>query len=58
MISLPSTYQGLVHGLCGNFDKNQNNEFMLPNGALAQNLNNFGNSWGVKTQGGLSRFSR
>uniref|UniRef100_G1Q5I5 Zonadhesin n=1 Tax=Myotis lucifugus TaxID=59463 RepID=G1Q5I5_MYOLU len=58
VISLPSTYQGLVCGLCGNFDKNQDNEFMLPNGALTQNLNHFGNSWEVKTKGGLPRFSR
>ncbi|CAK6444538.1 unnamed protein product [Pipistrellus nathusii] len=58
VISLPSTYEGLVSGLCGNFDKNQNNEFMLPNGALTQNLINFGNSWEVKTKGGLPRFSR
>ncbi|XP_059547948.1 zonadhesin [Myotis daubentonii] len=58
VISLPSTYEGLVCGLCGNFDKNQDNEFMLPNGALTQNLNHFGNSWEVKTKGGLPRFSR
>ncbi|ELK29546.1 Zonadhesin [Myotis davidii] len=58
VISLPSTYEGLVRGLCGNFDKNQDNEFMLPNGALTQNLNHFGNSWEVKTKGGLPRFSR
>ncbi|XP_054445138.1 zonadhesin [Pteronotus mesoamericanus] len=58
VISLPSTYQGLVRGLCGNFDKNQKNEFMLPNGSLTENLNNFGNSWEVKIKGGLPRFSR
>ncbi|XP_036165886.1 zonadhesin [Myotis myotis] len=58
VISLPSTYEGLVCGLCGNFDKNQDNEFMLPSGALTQNLNHFGNSWEVKTKGGLPRFSR
>ncbi|ELK06919.1 Zonadhesin [Pteropus alecto] len=58
VISLPSMYQGLVRGLCGNFDKNPKNEFMLPNGALIQNINNFGNSWEVKMKGGLARFSR
>ncbi|XP_011369989.1 zonadhesin [Pteropus vampyrus] len=58
VISLPSMYQGLVRGLCGNFDKNPKNEFMLPNGALIQNINNFGHSWEVKMKGGLARFSR
>lgn len=58
MISLPSTYQGLVCGLCGNFDKNMKNEFMLPSGVLTENLNYFGNSWEVKIKGGSSRFSR
>nr|KAF6491512.1 zonadhesin [Molossus molossus] len=58
VISLPSTYQGLVCGLCGNFDKNIKNEFMLPNGVLTENLNYFGNSWEVKIKGGNSRFSR
>ena len=47
-----------MRGLCGNFDKNQKNEFMLPNGSLTQNLNDFGNSWEVKIKGGLSHFSR
>lgn len=57
-ISLPSTYQGLVRGLCGNFDGNQKNEFMLPNGSLTQNLSDFGNSWEVEIKGGLPHFSR
>nr|KAF6442856.1 zonadhesin [Rousettus aegyptiacus] len=58
VISLPSMYQGLVRGLCGNFDKNPKNEFMLPNGALTRNINNFANSWEVKMKGGLACFSR
>ncbi|KAM5260569.1 LOW QUALITY PROTEIN: zonadhesin [Hipposideros larvatus] len=56
VISLPSMYQELGHGLCGNFDKNW--KFMLPSGALTQNLNNFSNSWKFKMKGGLSHFSR
>ncbi|KAF6128234.1 zonadhesin [Phyllostomus discolor] len=56
-ISLPSTYQGLVRGLCGNFDRNQKNEFMLPNGSLTQNLSDFGNSWEVEIKGGLPHLS-
>ncbi|XP_059753041.1 zonadhesin [Balaenoptera ricei] len=58
-ISLPITYRRLVRGLCGNYDQNKRNDFMLPNGALTQNLLVFGNSWEVKkTKGGLPRFSR
>ncbi|XP_012587079.1 PREDICTED: zonadhesin [Condylura cristata] len=59
VISLPGTYEGLVRGLCGNFDKNMTNEFIMPNGALTQNINIFGNSWEVKkNQKELARFSR
>ncbi|XP_049555736.1 zonadhesin isoform X2 [Orcinus orca] len=59
VISLPITYRRLVRGLCGNYDQNKRNDFMLPDGALTQNLLVFGNSWEVKkTKGGLPRFSR
>ncbi|XP_023511132.2 zonadhesin isoform X2 [Equus caballus] len=58
VISLPSMYEGLVRGLCGNYDKNRRNEFMLPNGTLTQNLNTFGNSWEVKIKEDLARVSR
>ncbi|KAF5918179.1 hypothetical protein HPG69_002820 [Diceros bicornis minor] len=58
VISLPSMYEGLVRGLCGNYDQNRKNEFMLPNGTLTQNLNTFGNSWEVKIKGDHVRFSR
>ncbi|XP_072799286.1 zonadhesin isoform X1 [Vicugna pacos] len=60
VISLPITYQRLVLGLCGNFDKNKRNDFVLPDGTLTQNLLLFGNSWEVKKTkgGGLARFSR
>ncbi|XP_045398111.1 zonadhesin [Lemur catta] len=58
VISLPSTYQGLVLGLCGNYDKDRKNDMMLPNGAVTNNLNTFGNSWEVKTGDSLLRFPR
>ncbi|KAB0398213.1 hypothetical protein E2I00_014911 [Balaenoptera physalus] len=59
VISLPITYRRLVRSLCGNYDQNKRNDFMLPNGALTQNLLVFGNSWEVKkTMGGLPCFSR
>ncbi|KAG8523729.1 Zonadhesin [Galemys pyrenaicus] len=59
VISLPSTYEGLVRGLCGNFDKDLTNELIMPDGTLTQNINVFGNSWEVKNhQKELARFSR
>uniref|UniRef100_A0A8B9Y3K7 Zonadhesin n=1 Tax=Bos mutus grunniens TaxID=30521 RepID=A0A8B9Y3K7_BOSMU len=59
VISLPLTYRKLVLGLCGNCDQNKRNDFMLPNGAVTQNLLAFGNSWEVKmTEGSLPRVSR
>uniref|UniRef100_A0A2I2Z2B8 Zonadhesin n=1 Tax=Gorilla gorilla gorilla TaxID=9595 RepID=A0A2I2Z2B8_GORGO len=58
VISLPSMYEGLVRGLCGNYDKNRKNDMMLPSGALTQNLNTFGNSWEVKIEDALLRFPR
>ncbi|XP_048080450.1 zonadhesin [Ursus arctos] len=60
VITLPNKYKGLVRGLCGNFDGNKRNDYMLPNGTVTQNLLAFGNSWEVqRIEGGdLVRFSR
>ncbi|OWK10901.1 hypothetical protein Celaphus_00007243 [Cervus elaphus hippelaphus] len=59
VISLPVTYRKLVLGLCGNCDQNKRNDFMLPSGAVTQNLLAFGNSWEVKmTEGSFPRVSR
>uniref|UniRef100_M3YWE2 Zonadhesin (gene/pseudogene) n=1 Tax=Mustela putorius furo TaxID=9669 RepID=M3YWE2_MUSPF len=60
VITLPNKYKGLVRGLCGNFDGNKSNDFILPNGTITQNLVTFGNSWEVQRITGvnLARFSR
>uniref|UniRef100_A0A673V7D9 Zonadhesin n=1 Tax=Suricata suricatta TaxID=37032 RepID=A0A673V7D9_SURSU len=59
VITLPNKYKGLVRGLCGNFDGNKRNDFVLPNGTVTQDLLGFGNSWEVHViSGGLTRFSR
>nr|XP_020731627.1 zonadhesin isoform X2 [Odocoileus virginianus texanus] len=59
VISLPVTYRKLVLGLCGNCDQNKRNDFILPNGAVTQNLLAFANSWEVKmTEGSFPRVSR
>uniref|UniRef100_H0X0D9 VWFD domain-containing protein n=1 Tax=Otolemur garnettii TaxID=30611 RepID=H0X0D9_OTOGA len=61
VITLPSMYQGLVQGLCGNYDKNHKNELMMPNGIVTKDYDTFGNSWEVKTDDSaplLFRFPR
>lgn len=59
VITLPNKYKGLVCGLCGNFDGNKRNDFVLPNGTITQDLIRFGNSWEVhRISGGLARFAR
>lgn len=32
-------------GLCGNYDGHLDNDFTKPDGTLAENGNDFGNSW-------------
>uniref|UniRef100_H9GQ52 Zonadhesin n=1 Tax=Anolis carolinensis TaxID=28377 RepID=H9GQ52_ANOCA len=49
-ITLPSTYQNRVGGLCGNYDGRRNNEYMRPDGTWTRSLNTFGNSWEVSVQ--------
>ncbi|KAL8177012.1 UNVERIFIED_CONTAM: hypothetical protein K2H54_040818 [Gekko kuhli] len=46
-IVLPGVYQGYVGGLCGNYDGQQGNEYMKPDGTWTQSLTAFGNSWQV-----------
>ncbi|CAO2630069.1 Zan [Lemmus lemmus] len=58
VISLPTTYRGLIRGLCGNYDKDRTNDLMLPSGTLTSNLNAFGNSWEVKMVNALFRLPR
>nr|XP_025875391.1 LOW QUALITY PROTEIN: zonadhesin [Vulpes vulpes] len=60
VITLPNMYKKLVLGLCGNFDGNKRNDFMLPNGTVTDSLVSFSHSWEVQkiTGGDLARFSR
>lgn len=46
-IILPSTYKTFVGGLCGNYDGITRNEYMKPDGTMAKDLNEFGESWRV-----------
>nr|XP_033779282.1 zonadhesin-like [Geotrypetes seraphini] len=44
-IQLPGSYYNKVCGMCGNFNGNITDELLMPNGHLAQNVTEFGNSW-------------
>lgn len=47
LVSVPSTYQGHVNGLCGNFNGNVSDDFTLPSGKNTQDTDEFGASWKV-----------
>ncbi|KAK1797051.1 hypothetical protein P4O66_008443, partial [Electrophorus voltai] len=51
-VILPSTYRTHVLGLCGNYDRRSNNEYVKPDGSLSRNLNEFGDSWRVSDRQG------
>uniref|UniRef100_H0XHR7 Fc fragment of IgG binding protein n=1 Tax=Otolemur garnettii TaxID=30611 RepID=H0XHR7_OTOGA len=46
-VILPSSYYAAVCGLCGNMDRNPNNDQVFPNGTLAPSIPIWGGSWRV-----------
>uniref|UniRef100_A0A8C9SDT8 Si:dkey-65b12.6 n=1 Tax=Scleropages formosus TaxID=113540 RepID=A0A8C9SDT8_SCLFO len=50
-IEIPSTYKGAVGGLCGNFNDDKADDFMLPSGVQAVSAEKFAEEW-VNTQEG------
>ncbi|XP_032886887.1 LOW QUALITY PROTEIN: uncharacterized protein LOC116979482 [Amblyraja radiata] len=46
-VSVPSTYSGLLCGLCGNYNGDPNDDIIMPNGSLAADSNMLGESWQV-----------
>nr|XP_020037419.1 IgGFc-binding protein [Castor canadensis] len=46
-VTLPSSYYGVVCGLCGNMDQNPQNDRIFPNGTLAPSIPIWGGSWRV-----------
>ncbi|KAF7242406.1 IgGFc-binding protein [Varanus komodoensis] len=50
-VTVPSTYQGHMCGLGGNFNGDKSDDFLLPNGKHAQNVEEFGASWKVPMDG-------
>ncbi|XP_054904027.1 IgGFc-binding protein [Poeciliopsis prolifica] len=53
-ISLPSTYQGMVCGLCGNYNGKAQDDLDMPNGQTAPDGTRLGESWQVGLTPGCS----
>uniref|UniRef100_A0ABM5ESE3 IgGFc-binding protein-like n=1 Tax=Pogona vitticeps TaxID=103695 RepID=A0ABM5ESE3_9SAUR len=49
LVDLPTTYQGHVCGLCGNFNGDRTDEFQLPDETSTRNVTEFGASWKVSS---------
>lgn len=45
LMSIPSPFRGRICGLCGNFNGNWSDDFVLPDGALAPSAEAFGEAW-------------
>lgn len=50
-VIVPSTYQGQMCGLCGNYNKKHGDDFKLPNNKLVQSVDVFGKAWAVDVPG-------
>ncbi|XP_035679036.1 IgGFc-binding protein-like [Branchiostoma floridae] len=44
-VAVPNDYRGQMCGLCGNFNGDPADDFMIPDGTIVGNVNIFGNSW-------------
>ncbi|KAF1495636.1 IgGFc-binding protein, partial [Pygoscelis antarcticus] len=44
-VTVPQSYQGHLCGLCGNYNGQQNDDFLLPNGQQAPDAMVFGSAW-------------
>ncbi|KAM3910354.1 IgGFc-binding protein-like, partial [Leptodactylus fuscus] len=47
-VKVPTTYYNLTCGMCGNLNNDPKDDFLMPNGQLAQNSNQLGDSWKVE----------
>uniref|UniRef100_UPI00398F5435 IgGFc-binding protein-like n=1 Tax=Pristiophorus japonicus TaxID=55135 RepID=UPI00398F5435 len=50
-LSVPSTYQGKVGGLCGNYNGHKTDELTLPGGTKTSDVTEFGAGWKVFVEG-------
>ncbi|XP_075273975.1 zonadhesin-like [Opisthocomus hoazin] len=54
-VSVPSNYRGLLCGLCGNYNGDLNDDNIKPNGDIASDSNDLGESWLVPENNTISR---
>ncbi|XP_034612356.1 IgGFc-binding protein-like isoform X5 [Trachemys scripta elegans] len=47
-VTIPGSYEGQTCGLCGNYDGQQDEEFLLPSGRTAPDAAAFGSAWEVQ----------
>ncbi|NXJ22555.1 TECTA protein, partial [Dicrurus megarhynchus] len=45
MVTVPQIYMGHLHGLCGNYNGQRNDDFQLSSGQLAPDATAFGSAW-------------
>ncbi|XP_070690944.1 IgGFc-binding protein [Pempheris klunzingeri] len=50
-VIVPSTYQGKMCGLCGNYNNKGGDDFRLPGGRQTNNIDDFGKAWVVDLPG-------
>ncbi|XP_053124186.1 IgGFc-binding protein-like isoform X2 [Hemicordylus capensis] len=50
-VTVPGTYQGQMCGLCGNYNGQKDDEFLLPNGKTTSDVAAFGAAWKVPVPG-------
>lgn len=46
-VTVEEQYSKKVNGLCGNYNKNNTNDLLLPDQTFTSNTISFGNSWKV-----------
>lgn len=46
-VIVPSTYQGKMCGLCGNYNNKKDDDFRRPGGKPAKTIDDFGKAWAV-----------
>ena len=44
-ITPSSSWKGMLCGLCGNYNNDNSDDFMLPDGSVTSSVNEFGSSW-------------
>ena len=44
-VTASKEWQSKLCGLCGNYNNDRNDDFMLPNGTITTSANEFGSSW-------------